>query len=77
VPAELSNLAGGEVAGKADQKTGAVKPVSAIYEVVIPVDNAALLLHPGQRGFAKIDGGNTTLAWWIWRWVTKTFHFTL
>jgi putative peptide zinc metalloprotease protein len=77
VPPELSNLAGGEVAAKADQKTGQVKPVSAIYEVVIPIDNSELKLHPGQRGFAKIDGGNTTFAWWIWRWVTKTFHFTL
>ena len=77
VPAELSNLAGGEIATKQDQKTGAVKPLTSVFEVILPVDNADLELHPGLRGFAKIDGGTHTFGWWIWRLLTKTFHFNL
>ncbi|WP_435006247.1 HlyD family efflux transporter periplasmic adaptor subunit [Tundrisphaera lichenicola] len=74
---ELSNLAGGEIATKQDEKTGQAEPLSAVYEVIIPIDNADLQLQPGLRGFAKIDGGHSTLAWWLWRMITKTFHFTL
>ena len=77
VPTELSNNAGGEIATKQDQKTGQNKPLTAVYEVIIPIDNPDLLLQPGLRGFAKIDAGHSTLAWWLWRMVTKTFHFTL
>ncbi|HEU5117302.1 MAG TPA: HlyD family efflux transporter periplasmic adaptor subunit, partial [Isosphaeraceae bacterium] len=78
VPPELSNLAGGEIATKPDQKTGEVKPLTAVYEVVIPIDNSDLALLPeGQRGFAKIDAGYATFGWWLWRLIAKTFHFTL
>jgi putative peptide zinc metalloprotease protein len=77
IPPELSNMAGGEIATKADQKTGQAKPLSAVYEVIIPVDNPSLRLQPGLRGFAKIDGGHSSLGWWLWRVITKTFHFTL
>jgi putative peptide zinc metalloprotease protein len=77
IPPELSNTGGGEVAAKQDPKTGQVKPLSAVYEVIIPIDNAKLELQPGQRGFAKIDGGTHTLGWWLWRLLTKTFYFTI
>jgi len=74
---ELSNLAGGEIATKQDPKTNQAKPITAVYEVIIPLDNSDLALQPGLRGFAKIDGGTHTLGWWLWRLLTKTFHFTL
>ena len=77
IPPELSNLAGGEIATKPDQKTGQAKPLTAVYEVIIPLDNRDLKLQPGLRGFAKIDGGYSSLGWWLWRLITKTFHFTL
>ena len=77
IPPELSNTAGGEIATKQDPKTGAAKPINAVYEVIIPVDNSKLLLQPALRGFAKIDGGTHTLGWWLWRLITKTFHFSL
>jgi putative peptide zinc metalloprotease protein len=77
VPDELSNAAGGEIATKQDEKTGKAKPLTAVFEVIIPLDNSDLLLQPGLRGFAKIDAGHSTLAWWLWRLLTKTFHFTL
>jgi putative peptide zinc metalloprotease protein len=77
VPPELSNQAGGEIATKQDPKSGQAKPINAIYEVTIPLDNHDLALQPGLRGFAKIDGGTHTLGWWLWRLITKTFHFTL
>ena len=50
-------MAGGEIATKQDQKTGQVKSITSVYEVTIPIDNHELLLQPGLRGFAKIDGG--------------------
>lgn len=77
IPPELTSNAGGEIATKSDPKTGQAKPLSAVYEVIIPIDNPEQILHPGQRGFAKIDGGTHRLGWWLWRVVAKTFHFTL
>jgi putative peptide zinc metalloprotease protein len=77
VPTELSNLAGGEVASKPDPKTGVAKPLTAVYEVIIPVDNPDLTLEQGLRGYAKIDGGYHTLAWWLLRWWNKLFNFQL
>ncbi|MEO6809753.1 MAG: HlyD family efflux transporter periplasmic adaptor subunit [Isosphaeraceae bacterium] len=77
IPPELSNLAGGEIATKPDPHTQQAKPLSAVYDVIIPVDNPELTLQPGLRGFAKIDGGYSSLGWWVWRLLTKTFHFTL
>ena len=77
VPTELSNLANGEVASKPDPKTGTAKPLTAVYEVIIPIDNADLKMEPGLRGAAKIDGGRYTVAWWLVRWWNKIFNFQL
>jgi putative peptide zinc metalloprotease protein len=77
VSPEQSNQAGGEIATKPDQKTGTLRPLTPIYEVIIPVDNPDLRLHVGSRGFAKIDAGSCTLGWWLWRAIAKTFHFTI
>ncbi len=77
IPPELSHVAGGEIAGKADPKTGAVKPQNAVYEAIIPIENPLLTLQPGLRGFAKIDGGTSTFGWWLYRLFHKTFHFAL
>jgi putative peptide zinc metalloprotease protein len=77
VPTELSNLANGEVASKPDPKTGSAKPLTAVYEVIIPIDNPDLRLEPGLRGAAKIDGGRYTVAWWLMRWWNKIFNFQL
>jgi putative peptide zinc metalloprotease protein len=77
IPTELTNMVGGEVASKPDQKTGSARPLTPVYEVIIPIDNSGKLLEPGLRGFAKIDGGTHTLAWWLWRWVFTKFNFKL
>ncbi|MGO9814491.1 MAG: efflux RND transporter periplasmic adaptor subunit, partial [Isosphaeraceae bacterium] len=77
IPPELSHDAGGEIAAKADPKTGVVKPQTAVYEAIIPIENPSLTLQPGLRGFAKIDGGTHTFGWWLWRLFHKTFHFSL
>ncbi len=42
IPPELSNTAGGEIATKQDPKTGQAKPITAVYEVIIPIDNPDL-----------------------------------
>jgi putative peptide zinc metalloprotease protein len=77
IPTELSNMAQGEVASKPDPKTGVAKPLTAVYEVIIPIDNPDLELEPGLRGFAKIDGGSYTIAWWLKRWWNKLFNFQI
>jgi putative peptide zinc metalloprotease protein len=77
VPTEVSNMAQGEVASKPDPKTGAAKPITAVYEVIIPIDNSDLRLEPGLRGSAKIQSGSYTLAWWLMRWWNKLFNFQL
>jgi putative peptide zinc metalloprotease protein len=77
VPTELSNMAGGEVASKPDPKTGTAHPLTAVYEVIIPIDNLDLKLEPGLRGAAKLDGGRYTVAWWLMRWWNKIFNFQL
>ncbi|MDX2039163.1 MAG: HlyD family efflux transporter periplasmic adaptor subunit [Isosphaeraceae bacterium] len=77
IPPELSSVTGGEIATKQDPKTGEPIALTAMYEVTIPIDNSDLHLEPGQRGFAKIDGGTHSLGWWLWRLIVKTFHFTL
>ena len=77
VAPELSNNAGGEIAVKQDPKTGQSKPLTPVFEAIIPVDNTELLLQPGLRGFAKIDAGHATLAEWLYRMAAKTFHFSL
>ena len=59
VPTEMSNMAGGEIASKPDKKTGSAKPITPVYEVIIPLENPHLKLEPGLRGFAKIDGGTS------------------
>ena len=77
VPKELSNLANGEVASKPDPKTGTAKPLTAVYEVIIPIDNPDLRMEPGLRGAAKIHCGHYTVAWWLMRWWNKIFNFQL
>ena len=77
VPTELSDMAGGQVASKPDPKTGTAKPLTAVYEVIIPIDNPDLMLEPGLRGAAKLDGGRYTIAWWLMRWWNKIFNFQL
>ncbi len=77
VPPELSNLLGGEIASKPDQATGEVKPMSAVFEASIPIQNDDLSLQPGMRGKVRIDAGQASLGWYIVRTFMKTFHFTL
>ena len=50
IPPELSNRAGGEIATKQDQKTGQIKPLNAVYEVIIPIDNPELISIPASAG---------------------------
>ena len=73
----MSNMAGGEIASKPDKKTGSAKPITPVYEVIIPLENPDLKLEPGLRGFAKINSETHTLAWWLWRLCSSKFNFKL
>ena len=43
----------------------------------VPLGGPHRLAEPGLRGYAKIDGGSYTLAWWLVRWWNKVFNFQL
>jgi putative peptide zinc metalloprotease protein len=77
LPTEMSNMAGGEIASKQDKKTGSAKPITPVYEVIIPLENPKLVLEPGLRGFAKINSDPHTMAWWLWRLCSSKFNFKL
>lgn len=77
LPPELTNGAGGEIAAEPDRATGEMKPLTAVFEVSIPVDNRDLDLQPGLRGKARIDAGYLSFGQWLLRLVYKTFHFNM
>jgi hypothetical protein len=63
----LSNKVGGEVLTEFDPTTGREKPLEAVYEITITLDNPDAL-PPGARpymsGRVRIDCGNSTLYQW-------------
>ena len=62
IPPELSNTAGGEIATKQDQKTGQAKPLTAVYEVIIPIDNPDLSSSPASAASPRSTAAPTPSA---------------
>jgi putative peptide zinc metalloprotease protein len=77
-PTHLSSLHGGELASKADA-TGAARPLSPIYEAIVPLpetDNGPFL-RIGLVGKAKITTAPRTLWARLVRYLSHTFNFEL
>jgi putative peptide zinc metalloprotease protein len=77
-PTHLSSLHGGDLPSKADP-TGAARPLSPIYEAVVPLpeDSKQPLLRIGLVGKAKINTAPRTLWARLVRYLSHTFNFEL
>ena len=75
-PRQLSQLAGGELATKAEE-SGRIRPLSASYQARVYLDDPDRAFRPGFIGRAKIECRSRTLAQIVWRYLTDTFHFRL
>jgi putative peptide zinc metalloprotease protein len=76
-PQRLSNKAGGELPTVTDP-SGREVPMSPSYPALVPLpDDPEGVLSIGMRGRAKIHTASRTLGQRIWRYVTRTFNFTL
>ena len=77
-PPHLSSLHGGDLPSKADA-TGAARPLSPIYEAVVPLpeDPKHPLLRIGLVGKAKISTPPRTIWARLVRYLSHTFNFEL
>ncbi len=75
VPKALSSRFGGAIVTTQDRQ-GANRPKSTIYQVSVPFDEDAEMLR-GATGRAKIRSGSRTIGQRIWRVACETFRFHL
>jgi putative peptide zinc metalloprotease protein len=73
----LGTAAGGALNTKQDPNTGATKPLSTSYQASVPLDNSDELLHVGATGTARIYTGWQSVGQRLYRYVIRTFHFSL
>jgi putative peptide zinc metalloprotease protein len=73
----LGTAAGGALNTKQDPNTGATKPLSTSYQASVPLDNSDELLHVGATGTARIYTGWQSIGHRLYRYVIRTFHFSL
>ena len=74
--AAMSNTTGGQLATVTDA-AGVQRPQSASYEARVPLEDLSVELRAGLRGRGKIKAEMKTLAWRLWRVLTRTFHFRI
>ena len=69
--------AGGALNTKQDPNTGATRPLSTSYQASVPLDNSDGLLGVGDTGTARIYTGWQSIGQRLYRYVIRTFHFSL
>ncbi len=72
----LGTRAGGEVPTKVD-RTGVERPVAPSFQGCVILEDEEGLMQIGLRGRAKIHVAPQSLGYRLWRWVARTFNFTL
>ncbi len=72
----MSVQAGGKLATRTD-KTGAARPLSTTYQVIVPMPTGELLYKSGMRGRAKVAADPLSLGARTWRLLVRTFRFDL
>lgn len=75
-PAALGAQQGGDVATRTDRE-GTLEPLNASYQAEITFDDEDKQLLGGFRGTAKINVGYETLGRRAFRFLARTFNFTL
>jgi putative peptide zinc metalloprotease protein len=73
----LGTAAGGGLNTKQDPNTGATRPLSTSYQASVPLDNSDDVLIVGATGNARIYTGWQSLGTRLYRYVIRTFHFSL
>jgi putative peptide zinc metalloprotease protein len=73
----LSSKTGGSVQTKTDPQTGAERPMTAVFQARVPLDDSEKLLRIGLRGQGKVHADWLALGPRLWRWITHTFNFRL
>jgi putative peptide zinc metalloprotease protein len=75
-PESMAVQAGGALATQTDA-SGAPRPISATYQVKVPLPEGMRDFKIGQRGRAKISAAPQSVGQRFWRFITRTFHFEL
>ncbi|MFN0195734.1 MAG: HlyD family efflux transporter periplasmic adaptor subunit [Planctomycetaceae bacterium] len=75
-PISISNKTGGDLPTVTDSQ-GREKLTSHVYQATVPLAEDLSLMRTHMRGRARISVGSRSLADWIWRSLTRTFHFRL
>ncbi|MGD9723294.1 MAG: biotin/lipoyl-binding protein [Pirellulales bacterium] len=73
---QLSSQGGGDVMSKADE-SGAERPINTSYQASAPIDDNNGQLVQGLRGTAKVYAKWQPIGKRVWRYLMRTFNFTL
>ncbi len=76
-PESMAMQTGGALATQTDPSSGMARPLSATYQVKVPLPAGMREFKIGQRGRAKISAAPQSLGQRCWRYLTRTFHFEL
>ena len=74
---KLSTKHGGQLDTRSDPETGQERPASPAYQASVLLDNSDRVLRLDFKGEAHINVGSETLFAKSWRYLAKTFYFTL
>ena len=75
-PPELSQHSGGDLETQADA-TGKHTPLNTTYQARVDLPETLSLQQTGYRGRAKINIGNRSVAWRVYRYLHRTFRLKL
>ncbi len=73
---QLSSKGGGELMSQQDE-TGMERPINTSYQARALIDDKSGTLVQGLRGTAKVAADWQPIGSRVWRWVMRTFNFTL
>ncbi len=76
IPESMAVQSGGALPAQPDAG-GAPRPLSATYQIKVPLPEGLKEFKIGQRGRAKISAQPLSLGQRCWRFITRTFHFEL
>jgi putative peptide zinc metalloprotease protein len=76
VPDALSNKLGGELPTYTDSE-GRERLDTTVYRATVLLDKDTNLLRTGMKGRSRFIVDRRTAGGWVWRYLTRTFHFRM
>jgi putative peptide zinc metalloprotease protein len=73
VPLALTNRGGGPLAVRPSSDPKQLAPQNQVYLVGIDFEDPDTAVCPGVLAQVKVHNDNRSIAWWIWRTLSKTF----